>query len=61
MNLSAINLDIETLSRGYREARFTPENILQEVVRRIEEAPERHVWITFLDWERICSYLERLP
>ncbi|MDJ0806862.1 MAG: allophanate hydrolase [Gammaproteobacteria bacterium] len=61
MDLQDLSLDIQNLAKGYREGRFTPEVVLREVQQRIEQAPQRHVWITRLDWWQIQAYLEILP
>jgi allophanate hydrolase len=60
MSLETLNLDIRTLLEGYRSARFTPEAITREVIRRCERAPQRHVWIERLSLEQLEPYLVRL-
>lgn len=45
-SLSALSLDIDTLSKGYVSGLFTPDEVIGEVYRRIEAVGERPVWIT---------------
>ena len=54
------SLDIQTLLTGYREACFTPEDIVQAVLRRIEDAAEHNVWISRLNMVQLQPYLEAL-
>jgi len=60
MSLETLSLDIRSLLEGYRSARFTPEEITREVIRRCERAPQRHVWIERLSFEQLQPYLARL-
>ncbi len=39
-------LQIETLRQGYREGRFTPQDIALEVLRRIDAYDDPAVWIS---------------
>lgn len=54
------SLDIQSLLEGYREGTFTPLEVMEEVLARIEAAPERKVWITRLTREQVMGYVEKL-
>ena len=43
--LHSLSLDATTLSRGYREGRFTPSDVIEEVYRRIAAGGDHHVWL----------------
>ena len=60
MNANEQSLDIESLLLGYRTARFTPFDIIDMVLQRIETAPERHEWITRLNRDQLQPWLNRL-
>jgi allophanate hydrolase len=60
MTDASLSLDIQTLLDGYREARFTPADIVDEVLRRIDAAPDRKVWITLLTKQQLQGYLDGL-
>ena len=54
------SLDIHSLLAGYREARFTPQAVVEMLLQRIERAPQRNVWIHRLTREQIQPYLDAL-
>ncbi len=54
------SLTIASLLAGYRAAKFTPEQVLDAVLERIDSAPERHVWITRLAREQVMGYVREL-
>jgi allophanate hydrolase len=54
------SLDIGALLTGYRDVRFTPEHIVQEVLRRIDKAADHKVWISLLTEEQLQPYLQAL-
>ncbi|MCG6863968.1 MAG: allophanate hydrolase [Thiogranum sp.] len=58
MSDAARSLDIQALLTGYREARFTPQDIINEVLQRIAGAPERNVWIELLTAQQLQGYLD---
>ena len=43
--LQTLSLDAATLSRGYREGRFTPVDVVEEVYRRIAARRNDRVWL----------------
>jgi len=54
------SLDIQSLLGGYREGVFTPAQVMEEVLSRIEAAPEKRVWITRLTREQVMTYVDAL-
>ncbi len=54
------SLDIAALLAGYRAQRFTPANIIELVLARIEEQVDRRVWITRLSRQQLQVYLQAL-
>jgi allophanate hydrolase len=60
MSDAARSLDIRALLSGYREARFTPQDIINEILQRIASAPERNVWIKLLTAQQLQGYLDAL-
>src|SRR3954462_10288451 len=54
MSLPA-TLSIGDLLAGYRSRRFSVTEVLEHVLGRIAEAPERHVWISVLPAERVLA------
>lgn len=60
MSDTAHSLDIQALLSGYREGRFTPRDIIDEILQRIASAPERKVWISLLTAQQLQAYLEAL-
>jgi allophanate hydrolase len=40
-----LSLDLQTLRAGYAAGELTPVDVAEEVLRRVEQAPEHHVWI----------------
>lgn len=55
-----LSLDIAGLRAAYREGRYTVTQVLDEVLRRIDAAPQLNVWITRLTREQVMGYVERL-
>jgi allophanate hydrolase len=53
-------LSIGELLDGYRSRRFTVTAIMQHVLARIAQAPERHVWISLLPAERVLAHARAL-
>ena len=54
------SLDIAALLEGYRGGRFTPLRVMQEVVARLHDAPERHAWISRLPDDQLLRWAEQL-
>ncbi|MCO6414300.1 MAG: allophanate hydrolase, partial [Thiogranum sp.] len=54
------SLDIRALLNGYRDGRFTPRDIVDLVVTRAAQAPQRNVWITRLSRQQLQPYLDAL-
>jgi allophanate hydrolase len=54
------SLFISTLLEGYRKKLFSPEEIIFEVLERIERAPDHHAWITRLPREQVLGYARAL-
>ncbi|MEJ0036378.1 MAG: allophanate hydrolase [Gammaproteobacteria bacterium] len=59
MSLPA-TLSIGDLLDGYRSRRFTVTAVMEHVLDRIAQAPERHVWISVLPAERVLAYARAL-
>ena len=59
MSLPA-TLSIGDLLDGYRSRRFSVMAVMQHVLERIAQAPERHVWISVLPAERVLAYARAL-
>ena len=53
-------LSIGDLLDGYRSRRFTVAAVMEHVLQRIAQAPERHVWISLLSAERVMAYAHAL-
>ncbi len=53
-------LSIGELLEGYRTGRFTVAGIIGHVLERIAHAPQRYVWISLLDRERVLAYAQAL-
>src|SRR6186997_770960 len=51
---------IEQLLNGYRRGDLTPAGVIEELLARIDAAPEKHVWITRLTREQVMAYVQRL-
>ena len=60
MDLSKQSLDISSLLDGYRNRRFAPRDILDEVISRIESMPEHNAWITRLSRAQAGEYLDAI-
>jgi len=54
------SLDIQSLLAGYREVEFTPAEVMEEVLSRIDSAPEKKVWITRLTSEQVMAYVDAM-
>jgi allophanate hydrolase len=59
MSLPA-TLSIGELLEGYRSRRFSVTAVMQHVLDRVAQAPERHVWISVLPAERVLAYAREL-
>ena len=53
-------LSIGDLLEGYRARRFTVSDVMEHVLDRVAQAPERHVWISVLPAERVLAYARAL-
>lgn len=53
-------LSIGDLLDGYRSRRLSVTSVMQHVLDRIAQAPERHVWISLLPAERVLAYARAL-
>jgi allophanate hydrolase len=51
---------IEQFIDAYANCRLTPEEVIGQVLDRIDQAPERHVWITRLTREQVMGYVRAL-
>lgn len=51
---------IQELLEGYRAKRFTPVDVMDDVLRRIDAAPQRNVWITRLSRDQVMAYARAL-
>ncbi|HEY9198593.1 MAG TPA: allophanate hydrolase, partial [Gammaproteobacteria bacterium] len=54
------SLDIAALQSGYTAGRFSPREVVELVLARIAEQPDRHAWITVLPRERLLAYADAL-
>jgi len=54
------SLDIQSLLAGYREGTFSPAEVMEEVLSRIDAAPEKKVWITRLTRDQVMAYVDAL-
>jgi allophanate hydrolase len=54
------SLAVETLLDGYRQRRFSPAEILELILARIEAQPDRHIWISRLSHQQLQPYLQAL-
>ena len=59
MSLPA-TLSIGDLLDGYRSRRFSVTAVMEHVLQRIAQAPERNVWISLLPAERVMAYARAL-
>jgi allophanate hydrolase len=53
-------MTIDALLAGYKEQRFTPSEIVDNVFADIAAAPEMHAWITRLSREQVMGYVDAL-
>lgn len=61
MNMDKVtSLDIQSLLSGYRDGAFTPADVMDEVLSRVEAAEDKKVWITRLTREQVMTYVEAL-
>lgn len=51
---------IGSLLEGYRARRFSPLDVVEQVLTGIAHAPDRRVWITLLERERVLNYAAAL-
>src|SRR5580698_9330169 len=51
---------ISALLDGYRAGRFSPVDVIEEVLSSIAKAPDRHAWITLLSRESVLEYAQAL-
>lgn len=51
---------IGELLAGYRERRYTPREVLEGVLARIDAAPQRNAWITRLTRAQVMVYVDRI-
>lgn len=54
------SLNIHALHSGYAAGRFTPREVVELVLARIAEQPDRHAWISVLPRERLLAYADAL-
>ena len=54
------SLAVETLLEGYRHGRFSPPEILELILARIDAQPDRHIWISRLSHPQLQPYLQAL-
>ena len=60
MNLSEHTLQIEALLEGYRCGTFTPEAVIDEVLRRSAAKEYESIWIHLADREHLQPFLDHL-
>ncbi|HWJ72958.1 MAG TPA: allophanate hydrolase [Kaistia sp.] len=53
-------LDIATLTEGYRSGRFSPVDVIRDVIARIEAWPDKAVWISRFDDAALLASAEAL-
>ncbi|MGC3980729.1 MAG: allophanate hydrolase [Steroidobacteraceae bacterium] len=53
-------LVISDLLGAYRQRRITPETFFEQLLQRIDAAPEHHVWITRLTQQQVMQYVQAL-
>jgi allophanate hydrolase len=51
---------IEALRSGYREGRFTPAEVVDTVLTRIETVADNPIWISRLERDQMLAYVEAL-
>lgn len=51
---------IDKLLAGYRAGEFTPARVMDDLLARIDAAPQKHIWITRLTREQVMAYVSRL-
>jgi len=54
-------LDLTTLRQGYADGTLTPERVVEEVLRRSDDARYPHVWIAKASRERLLAMARALP
>ena len=60
MELNNLSLDIASLHQGYAEGSFTPADVIETILARINRQPNHNAWITRLMPEQIKVYLDAL-
>ena len=60
MTDAELSLDIATLYDAYINKRLTPEQVIEMVLARIDEAADHHAWIYRLPRETVLAYATRL-
>jgi allophanate hydrolase len=55
-----MSLLISTLLAGYRARRYTPVEVMEQVLANIARAPDRRAWITLVSRERVLEYATAL-
>src|SRR5215475_6020228 len=53
--------NIPALLDGYEAGRFSPRDVIDEVLKRITENGEDNVWITRLTTDQLADQIEALP
>jgi allophanate hydrolase len=54
------NLVVSELLAAYQQGHTTPHDVLTQLLKRIDSAPEHHVWITRLTAEQVFEYVRAL-
>ena len=52
------SLAIGDLLNGYAKGRFSPRDVMEDVLARIDTAPDHHVWITRLSRAQVLAYAD---
>ena len=58
--LSAISLDITTLTQAYREHTVTPRQLMESLLQKIDAENDRHIWIALRPAAEILADADRL-
>lgn len=53
-------LDIPFLSNGYKLKRFTPKDVCEEILKRVQENRDMNIWITEPNMEHMMKYVTAL-
>ena len=54
------SLDIQALLAGYRSGAFTPQEVMEEVLIRLDAVTDNPIWITRLDRGQVMAYVDAL-